>query len=168
MKTAIYCRVSTEEQQTLNQKLRLVEFAQRNNWRFDTFEEVESSRNTRPIKQEVLNKLRHKEYERLLIFKLDRWARSSRELITEFEELIEKGIKIVSYSENIDFSTSTGKLQFTILSAFAQFERDLIRERTLEGLDRAKKQGVSLGRRKGSKDIKERRKGGYYMRYMEK
>lgn len=168
MKTAIYCRVSTEEQRTLNQKLRLEEYAQRMNWEFETFEEVESSRKTRPIKQELLNKLRHKEYERLLIFKFDRWARSTIELIMEFEELIKKEVKIVSYSENVDFSTSSGKLQFAILSAFAQFERDLIQERVMEGLNRARKEGKILGRHKGSKDQKPRRKSGYYMRYMKK
>lgn len=166
MKTVIYCRVSTEDQKTLNQKIRLEEYCKRMGWEFDTYEETESSRNTRPIKQQVLEKLRKKEYERLLIFKFDRWARSTIELLMEFEELIKKDIKIVSFSENVDFSTSIGKLQFSILSAFAQFERDLIRERVMEGLNRAKKEGKSLGRKQGSKDSKQRKKGGYYLRHM--
>lgn len=168
MKTAIYCRVSTEEQTTENQKIRLEEYAKRNNWQYELFEETMSSRKTRPIKQELLRKLRNKEYDCVLVWKLDRWARSSQELSLEIEELFKRGIMFVSLSDNIDLSTATGKLQFQILSAFAEFERNLIRERTLEGLNRAKLQGKTLGRPKGSKDQKRRKKGGYYLRYKNK
>lgn len=77
---------------------------------------------------------------------------------------MEKNIGFYSLTENLDFSTATGKLMFNLLSAFAEFERDLIRERTLDGLARAKKQGKQLGRPKGSKDRKDRKKGGYYLR----
>jgi DNA invertase Pin-like site-specific DNA recombinase len=165
MKTAIYCRVSTKEQTTGNQKIRLEEYAKRNNWQYDIYEEVMSSRKTRPKKQEVLRRLRNKEYDAVLVWKLDRWARSSQELSLEIEELYKKGIMFISLSDNIDLSTATGKLQFQILSAFAEFERNLIRERTLEGLRRAKMQGKRLGRPKGSKDTKRRKRGGYYLRY---
>lgn len=166
MKAAIYCRVSTEEQTTENQRLRLTEYAERQGGVYSVFEETESSRKTRPIKAHVLNQLRVKEFDTLLIYKLDRWARSSQELILELTELFNRGINIISLSDNIDLSTATGKLQFQILSAFAEFERNLIRERTLEGLHRARKQGKTLGRPKGSTDRKRRRKGGYYARYM--
>ncbi|MDP1694182.1 MAG: recombinase family protein, partial [Candidatus Woesearchaeota archaeon] len=167
-KVAIYCRVSTQEQTTENQKLRLEEYAQRNSWEYQIYEEQESSRKTRPIKALVLNKLRAREFDGVLIWKLDRWARSSQELIIEINELYEKGIKFISLSDNIDLSTATGKLQFQILSAFAEFERNLISERTKEGLYRARKQGKQLGRRQGSKDKTARKKGGYYLRYMKK
>jgi len=163
-KIAIYTRVSTTEQTTLNQKLRLEEYAKNQKWDFELFEEVESSRKTRPIKAELLHRLRNKEFESVLVFKLDRWARSSSELILEVNELIKKGIGFISYSENLDFTTASGKLHFNILSAFADFERELIRERTIEGLNRAKQQGKSLGRPKGSKDKKKRRKSGYLLR----
>jgi len=163
-KIAIYVRVSTHHQTTENQKIRLIDFANKNNFEYELFEEVESSRGKRPIKKELLNKLRKREYDGVLVYKLDRWARSSRELILEVNELVNKGISFVSYSENLDFNTATGKLHFTILTAFAEFERELIRERTLEGLNRAKQQGKSLGRPKGSKDKKQRSKSGYYLR----
>ena len=165
MKIAIYCRVSTTEQTTENQTLRLTEYAERMNWTYDVYEETESTRNTRPIKYKLFQKLRAKEYDAVLVYKLDRWARSSTELINEITELYEKGIPFISLSDNVDLSTSAGKLQFHILSAFAEFERNLIRERTLEGLKRAKKQGKTLGRPKGSKDKKLRKKGGYYLRH---
>ena len=168
MKIAIYCRVSTEEQTTENQKIRLTEYAKRNKWDYEIIEEVMSSRKTRPKKAELLQRLRLKEFDGVLIYKLDRWARSSYELLNEIQELHNKNICFISLSDNIDLSTATGKLQFTILSAFAEFERNLIRERTLEGLNRAKAQGKTLGRPKGKKDTKQRKKGGYYMRYANK
>ncbi len=163
---AIYSRVSTEEQHTENQTIKLKEYARNQGYRFKIFEEVESTRKTRPIKADLLNRLRNKEFKGVIVYKLDRWARSTQELVLEVEELFKKGIPFISLKENIDLSTSNGKLQFHILSAFAEFERSLIRERTLDGLNRAKKQGIKLGRPKGSKDIKKRKKGGYYLRYM--
>lgn len=165
MKTAIYIRVSKRDMHPENQLLKLKEFAKRNNWKYDVYEEKQSTRKTRPIKEELLNKLRKKEYERLLIYKLDRWARSLPELALEIKELIEKGIIFISLNDNVDLSTATGRLQFHIISSFAEFERDLIRERTLDGLERARRQGKILGRPKGSKDKKKRKKGGYYLRH---
>lgn len=167
-KVAIYVRVSTEQQTTDNQSLRLIEYANRMGWDYELIEETMSSRKTRPKKAELLRRLRNREFDTLLIWKLDRWARSSQELSLEIEELYHKGITFISLTDNIDLSTATGKLQFQILSAFAEFERNLIRERTLEGLARAKKQGKTLGRPKGSKDKKDRRKSGYYLRYANK
>ena len=157
-KIAIYSRVSTHQQTNENQLVVLKEYCTNNQLEYEIFEEVESSKKNRPIKTELLNQLRKKKYKGVLIYKLDRWARSSRELILEVNELVSKGIEFYSYSENIDFTTATGKLHFHILSAFAEFERELIKERTLEGLHRAKLSGKHIGRPKGSKDKKKRKK----------
>ncbi len=164
MKYAIYIRVSTKDQNPENQRLRLTEYAIQKDWDYEVFIEIQSSRKTRPIKAELLTMLRNKKYDGVLVYKLDRFARSSTELILEISELLNKGIKFVSYSDNLDFSTATGKLHFQILSAFAEFERSLISERTIEGLYRAKNEGKILGRPKGSKDKKKRRKAGYLLR----
>ena len=86
----------------------------------------------------------------------------------EAKELIDKGVGFISLSDNLDFTTASGKLHFQILSAFAEFERALISERTKEGLKRAKSQGKQLGRPKGAKDKKKRSKSGYYVREMQK
>jgi putative DNA-invertase from lambdoid prophage Rac len=165
MNVALYARVSTLEQTNDNQTVRLIEYATRYQWQYTLYEEVMSSRKTRPIKAALLQKLRRKEYDAVVVWKLDRWARSSQELSLEIEELFDKGIPFISISDNIDLSTATGKLQFQILSAFAEFERNLIRDRTMEGLARAKLQGKILGRPKGSGDKGVRKKGGYYLRY---
>lgn len=161
---ALYFRVSTSSQTTDNQKIRLIEYAEKNNCTFDLFEEVESTRKTRPVKQALLSKLRQNHYDAVVVYKLDRWARSSTELILDTKELLDKGIGFISVSDNLDFSTAAGKLHFQILSAFAEFERELIRERTMEGLNRARRQGKKPGRPVGSKDGKKRRKSGYILR----
>ncbi len=163
-KIALYVRVSTSEQTVENQRIRLVEYAERNGYDYDLYEEVESTRKTRPVKQALLSKLRQSQYDAVIVFKLDRWARSSTELILDTKELIDKGVGFISVSDNLDFSTASGKLHFQILSAFAEFERELIRERTIEGLRRAKLQGKKAGRPKGSKDSKKRRRSGYILR----
>jgi len=167
---ALYCRVSLSNglQTTENQRIRLVEYATKNNLTYDIYEEEESTRKTRPVKQALLAKLRNKEYDAVVVYKLDRWARSSTELILDTKELLDKGIGFVSISDNIDFNSASGRLYFAILSAFAEFERELIRERTIEGLRRAKLQGKRPGRPKGSKDTKKRRKSGYILREAKK
>ena len=161
---ALYCRVSTYSQTTENQKLKLEEYAEREGWDYVTFEETETTRKTRPIKQEVLMALRNKQFDGVCIWRLDRWARSTAELILEIKELHDKDIIFKSLSDNIDFSTPAGKLQFHILAAFAEFERNLISERTREGLARAKAKGVKLGRPHGASDTKRRKKSGYILR----
>jgi putative DNA-invertase from lambdoid prophage Rac len=165
-KVALYCRVSLSNgsQTTDNQKYRLLEYVDRQGLKYDIYEETESTRKTRPVKQALLAKLRNHDYDAVIVYKLDRWARSSTELILDTKELIDKGIGFISLSDNIDFGTASGKLHFQILSAFAEFERELIRERTIEGLRRAKMQGKKAGRPRGSKDSKKRRKSGYYLR----
>jgi len=161
---ALYVRVSTSDQTVENQKIRLIDYAEKNGLNYDIYEETESTRKTRPVKQELLARLRNKEYEAVVVYRLDRWARSSTELILDTKELLDKGIGFISISDNLDFSSAAGKLHFAILSAFAEFERELIRERTIEGLRRAKMQGKHAGRPKGSKDTKKRKKSGYILR----
>jgi DNA invertase Pin-like site-specific DNA recombinase len=146
MKFAIYYRTSKRDQHPEMQKLKLVEYANKMSYEYELFEERESTRKTRPVKEEVLKRLRKKDFDGVLIYKLDRWARSLPELILEVQELIDKQIAFVSINDAIDLTTATGRLNFHILSAFAEFERDIIRERTLDGLDRARQEGKRIGR----------------------
>ena len=161
---ALYCRVSTDHQTNENQSNRLIQYAKDRQLKYDLYEEIESSRKTRPVKQDLMQKLRDGKYSAVIVFKLDRWARSSTELIMDVQDLVKKDIGFISLSDNLDFTTASGKLHFQILSAFAEFERELIRERTIEGLKRARSQKKILGRPKGSKDKKNRSKSGYILR----
>ena len=164
-KYACYARVSTGGQTNDNQIIRLREYCERLNLPYELFEEVESTRNTRPVKSKLLQALRNGQYLGVIVAKLDRWARSSSELILELQELTSKGLTFISITDNIDFTTAAGKLHFQILSAFAEFERNLISERTKEGLRRVKLSGKQLGRPMGAKDGSKRKNEGYIARF---
>ena len=85
----------------------------------------------------------------ILVWKLDRWARSMQELINDLELLKQNNVQFKTLKENIVLDDNpTNKLMINILSSFAQFERDIIRERTMAGLERARQQGKKLGRPK--------------------
>jgi len=166
-KVALYCRVSTHLQNTENQSIILERYAIERGWEYVVFEEKESTRKTRPVKAGLISLLRSKEnkYDAVIVSKLDRFARSSTELILDIKEIIDKGIAFISVNDNLDFGTASGMLHFKILAAFSEFERDLISQRTREGLARVKAQGlVKLGRPKGSTDKKVRKKSGYYLK----
>jgi len=166
MKTAIYCRTSKIDQNPENQRLELEKYAKAMNYDYEIFEEQESTRKTRPVKNQIFQDALKKKYDLILVWKLDRWARSMQELINDLELLKQNKVEFRTLKENIILDNNpTNKLMINILSSFAQFERDIIRERTLAGLERAKAEGKKLGRPKGSADKKQRKKGGYYMRY---
>lgn len=166
MKTAIYCRTSKIDQNPENQRLELERYAKSMNYTYDIFEEKESTKKTRPVKNKIFQEALKKKYDLILVWKLDRWARSMQELINDLERLRQNKVQFRTLKENIILDENpTNRLMINILSAFAQFERDIIRERTLAGLERAKNQGKNLGRPKGSKDKKKRKRGGYFMRY---
>lgn len=165
-KYALYQRVSTLDQSTINQEVLLIQYAKQHGYDFDLYSETESTRHSRPVKAALLQKLRNGEYEGVIIYKIDRWARSSTELLLEIKELVDKGLAFISISDNLDFSSATGRLHFQILAIFSEFERSLIADRTRLALRRKKElEGLRLGRPKGSKDKKARRKSGYILRH---
>jgi DNA invertase Pin-like site-specific DNA recombinase len=96
-----------------------------------------------------------REGDTLVVYKIDRLARSTFDLHKIVKDLQERGIGLVFIKENIDFTNSAGKLMFTMLGAIAEFERDIINERTAEGRERAKAKGTHMGRKgKPDKDVK--------------
>ncbi len=159
MKVALYGRVSTKEQNADMQKKALIEYAERHGWKWDYFEEKESTRKTRPVKYKLYGDLLNKLYDAIIVWKIDRWARSTQELSREITTLYGFGVKFISLTDNIDLSSASGVLQFNIISAFAQFERDIISERTKEGL----KGKVNVGKR--GPDDGPRRTSGYNLRW---
>ena len=145
-KIIIYCRTSKMEQHTDNQKIQLIEYAKQKGWEYDIFEEQESTRNTRPIKEKVMQLVREGKYNGILVYKLDRFGRSLQELIMNIKELTDRGKSFTVMTQPFDTTSSSGMLMMQILGAFAEFERELIRERTMAGLQRAKEMGKKLGR----------------------
>lgn len=170
MRMALYCRVSTRDgrQTTDNQEIILEQYAKEHGWEYSIFREEQSTRKTRPIKDKLIDALKNKYFDGVCVLKLDRWGRSINELIGEITELHNLGIVFISVRDNIDLSTATGRLQFNILSSFAEFERDLTQERVYDGLERAKAEGKHLGRPKGAKDRSKRITYGYLLREAKK
>lgn len=106
--------------------MRLLQYAADRKIGFDLYEEVESSRKTYPIMQDLLSKLRKGQYAAVVVFKLDRFARSFTELILDVQELLDKGVRFISIFDNLDFTTPSGKLHFQILSAFASCKEKFV------------------------------------------
>ena len=129
-----------------NQLNQLLSYVQDKGWDYMIYEEKESTRKTRPIKQEVMNLLRKGKFGGVIIWKLDRWARSLQELIMDIDELTNKNKQFIVLTQPIDTTNASGRLFLQILGAFAEFEREIIRERTIAGLERARAKGVKLGR----------------------
>ena len=158
MKVAIYIRVSREDLNLDNQRLPLVKRAEQEGWDYKIYEEKISTRKARPVQNMLYHMALKKQIDGIIVYKFDRWARNSGELINHMNDFRNKNVAFISYSENIDVNTSYGRAFFGFISVMAEFERDLIRERTMAGLDRARAEGKKLGRpRKKSKDHKKMR-----------
>lgn len=152
MKVAIYCRVSTEEQSVDKQEASLLEYCQRNKYEvFKVYKDVISgSTSSRPAFNFLIDDMRNGKFDCIMVTKLDRLGRSLQHLLSLFNEFNKRGIHFIASTQNIDTSSSIGKFQLQMLGAFAEFERNIISERTREGLKRKVKTG------KRGKDTKPR------------
>ena len=147
MKAALYCRVSKLDQTPENQVIDLERYAKGMGYEYEIFEEQESTRKTRPIKQQLFQDTIGKKYDIIIIWKLDRWARSLQELVNDLHVLKQNNAQFFSLKDNVKLDDNpSNMLMIQILGAFAEFERAIIRERTMAGLERAKAQGKTLGR----------------------
>lgn len=148
MRVALYARISKALDQTPeNQLIELRKLVVFKNWEVGgEFVDEVSSKDTRPQKELVLRKLRMGELDGVVFTALDRWGRTMSELALEIEEFAESGKQMFSVKEAIDLQTPGGRLMARMLGAFANFERDMIHERTMLGLARARAQGKVLGR----------------------
>ena len=161
MMVAIYCRVSKDEQNPKHQEESLKEYAEFKKYTIYKIytDHITGSKSSRPQLNELLFDARKKLFKVVLVWKLDRLGRSLKHLINVVEEWHKIGIDFVCTSQDIDTTTSHGKLTFHILGAVAEFERELISERTKLGQKKAK----NIGKR--GKDKGTRRKSGYYRRW---
>ncbi len=107
---------------------------------------ISGTKSSRPALDQLMNDARKRKFDTVLVFRFDRFARSSRHLILALEEFKVLGIDFISYSENIDTSSPLGKAIFTIISAMSELERNVIVERVKSGLENAKRKGKQLGR----------------------
>jgi DNA invertase Pin-like site-specific DNA recombinase len=150
VRAAIYARVSTLDQEPENQLRELRRFAEARGWTTTEFVDhgVSGGRDRRPALDELLRAARRRRIDIVLCWKLDRLGRNLKHLVTLLDELQSLGVAFVSLAEGIDATTPAGKLQMHILAAIAEFERGRLAERVVLGLERARAQGVRLGRPK--------------------
>jgi len=148
-RVALYARVSTTDQSTDSQLLDLRRYVSERGW--NSFKEyvdegISGTKDSRPALNELMNDAKKRRFDVVLVWRFDRFARSTKHLILALEEFKNLGVDFVSYQENIDTSSPLGSAIFTIISAVAQLERDIIAERVKAGLRRARENGKSLGR----------------------
>lgn len=154
MKVAIYARVSTIEQDATVQEKICWEYATRNQieiYRVYTDSGISGMKNSRPAFNELLKDMRLMRFNGIMVTKLDRIGRSLQHILSLFDEFSKLGVHFIACTQSIDTSCATGKLQLHIFGAFAEFERNIISERTREGLQFAKnvgKRGVDKRTRK--------------------
>lgn len=168
-KAAIYARVSTKQQSVDSQlhQLKAVAVA-------DGYTDVElfldegisgaKGRDKRPGLDNLLKAATRREVDKIYVFSIDRIGRSVTDLISTLEEIQAANVGIYFHKQAIDTSTPSGKLLFNLVAVFSSYEREIIRERVLAGLEKARANGVKLGRKPlapiTAKQIKERRDRG--------
>ncbi len=149
MRAAIYARVSTKDQNCELQLRDLRTFCTARNFILvREFVDVGESgaKDSRPQLNELMAAARKRQLDAVLVWRFDRFARSTKHLLLALEEFRSLGVQFISYQENIDTSSPLGQALFTIVSAVAQLERDLIRERVSAGIRNARASGKQLGR----------------------
>jgi putative DNA-invertase from lambdoid prophage Rac len=166
---ALYCRVSKKIGQTVENQIPMLEnWAKMRQYAYEIHTEEESTRNFRPVRQELIARLRNGQLDGIACVRLDRFLRSLSEVLL-VKELVDKGGSFYFINQGLELSKSKNdamsNMQLGMLAVFAEFERELIRERTMEGLARARAQGKHPGRPQGSKDKRMRRKSGYWARW---
>jgi DNA invertase Pin-like site-specific DNA recombinase len=155
MRVGIYARVSTKDQSCELQlrDLRTYCAARGLDLVREYVDEGESgSKDSRPELNKLMDDARKRQFDAIVVWRFDRFARSSKHLLLALEEFRSLGIQFISYQENIDTSSPLGQALFTIVSAVAQLERDLIRERVSAGIRNARANGKKLGRPKSAVD----------------
>lgn len=152
-RVAIYCRVSTEDQDCDRQVRDLTAYAKRAGFEVigSPYKETASgARSDRQERAKIIQLARTKQIDAVLVTELSRWGRSTEDLLFTLQQLADWGCSIIAQTGmDFDLRTAQGKLMLTIMAGFSQFERDLIRERTLSGLAAAKARGKKLGRQVG-------------------
>ena len=151
--TIAYIRASTGKQDVNNQKLEILEFARHANLKVDEFVEITiSSRKT--SKQRRIDELLEKlvDSDTLIVTELSRLGRSTSEVVTLVNELLQRNIRVIVIKQNLDISQHdmSSKIIVTLFSLFAELERDLVSLRTKEALATKKAQGIQLGKPKGT------------------
>ena len=148
LRAGLYARVSTNDQQTLPMQLRaLRDYTARRGWTVTMqVKEVGSGAKQRQMREKLIDVARRREIDVVLVWRLDRWGRSVTDLLATLQELEHLGVGFVSLTEALDLTTPAGRAMAALLAVFAEFEREVLRERVRAGLAHARQNGKRLGR----------------------
>jgi putative DNA-invertase from lambdoid prophage Rac len=148
LRAGLYARVSTNDQQTLAMQIRaLREYVARRGWTVALqIREIGSGAVERKAREQLIEAARRREIDVVLVWRLDRWGRSVTDLLATLQELEHLGVGFVSLTEALDLTTPAGRAIAGLLAIFAEFEREILRERTRAGLAQARLNGKHLGR----------------------
>jgi len=151
MKAALYLRVSTAEQNTLNQETALLQACARHDWEVvNIFNDAGISgakgRDARPAFDALSKAIARREIDLVAAWSIDRLGRSLIDLIGFLGDIHSAGIGLYLHQQGLDTTTSSGRAMFGMLGVFAEYERAILRERTVAGLQRAVASGKRLGR----------------------
>jgi putative DNA-invertase from lambdoid prophage Rac len=148
IRVGLYARVSTYDQQTLPLQIHAMsDFAAKRNWTIAVqIKEVGSGASERQLRQKLLAAARRREIDVVLVWRLDRWGRSVADLVGTLQELQHLGVGFMSLTEALDLTTPAGRAMAGLLAVFAEFEREILRERVRAGLVHARQNGKRLGR----------------------
>jgi putative DNA-invertase from lambdoid prophage Rac len=147
-RVGLYARVSTHDQQTLPLQLSAMrEHAERRGWVVAmTVEDIGSGVRERPRREDLLRAARRRELDLVLVWRLDRWGRSLVDLVATLQELTALQVGFISLGEALDLTTPSGRALAGMLAVFAEFERDILRDRVRAGISQARKEGRPHGR----------------------
>ena len=148
VRAGVYARVSTHDQQTIPLPTRaLQDYAARRGWTVAVqIKEVGSGASERELRGKLLEAARRREIDVVLVWRLDRWGRSLADLVATLQGLERLGVGFVSLTEALDLTTPSGRAMAGMLAVFAEFEREILRERVRAGLAHARQNGKRLGR----------------------
>jgi len=154
LRCAIYARVSTAQQDHALQLDELRMVAQQRGYAVAEFIDVASGSGKRlPERERLLDDARLGRIDVVLVWRFDRFARSTRDLLDALENFAKWNVAFISLRDSIDTATPTGRLVFTLVAAIAEFEKELIRERVCAGLAAAKRRGRRVGRPRCTVDL---------------
>jgi putative DNA-invertase from lambdoid prophage Rac len=148
LRVGLYARVSTHDQHTLPLQMEAMRnYVRQRGWTIvSEIKDVGSGSIQRPKREMLMQAARRRDTDVILVWRLDRWGRSVADLVMTLKELNELGVAFVSLTEALDLTTSSGRAMAGLLAVFAEFEREILRERVKAGLAQARKQGKRLGR----------------------
>src|SRR5437867_4213530 len=148
MRVGLYARVSTHDQHTLSlQREAMLAHATARSWTIVMHvEDIRSGVSERPQRDALLHAARRRELDAIVVWRMDRWGRSLADLAGTLAEFSALGVGFVSLTEALDLTTPTGRALAGLLAVFAEFEREILRERTRAGLAQARLNGKRLGR----------------------